>query len=131
LRSSLAEQSHGDATWPDGRSDDEHSRYIEAMVHGIVISCLYLPNGNPWLGPRFDYKLRWFEWLSTRAAALLRQDKPVVLAGDYNIIPTDREFRREALKTRAVSHGFRSQIKNHSLHQQVAGVARRVGIYRS
>jgi hypothetical protein len=73
----------------DSRPHDEHSRYIEAMVDGIVLGCLYLPNGNPWPGPRFDYKLRWFQRLSTRAAALLRQDKPVVLAGDYNIIPTD------------------------------------------
>ena len=74
---------------PPGDPEDEHSRYIEAMVDGIVIGCLYLPNGNPWPGPRFDYKLRWIERLSTRATALLRQDKPVVLAGDYNIIPTD------------------------------------------
>jgi exodeoxyribonuclease-3 len=72
-----------------GDPDDEHSRYIEAMVDGIVIGCLYLPNGNPWPGPRFDYKLRWLERLSMRAAALLREDKPVVLAGDFNIIPTD------------------------------------------
>jgi exodeoxyribonuclease-3 len=72
-----------------GDPDDEHSRYIEAMVDGIVIGCLYLPNGNPWPGPRFDYKLRWLERLSMSAAALLREDKPVVLAGDFNIIPTD------------------------------------------
>jgi exodeoxyribonuclease-3 len=69
--------------------DDTHSRYIEAAVHGLVVGCLYLPNGNPAPGPRFDYKLRWFERLNSYAAGLLALDRPVVLAGDYNVIPTD------------------------------------------
>ena len=72
-----------------GDPDDSHSRYIEAAVDGIVIGCLYLPNGNPAPGPKFDYKLRWFERLTRHAAELLAADAPVVLAGDYNVMPTD------------------------------------------
>jgi exodeoxyribonuclease-3 len=64
-----------------------HSRYIEAAVNGILIGCLYLPNGNPQPGPKFDYKLAWLERLISHAAGLL--DQPVVLAGDYNVVPTD------------------------------------------
>jgi exodeoxyribonuclease-3 len=72
---------------PGGRDDDE-ARYIEAAVGGIVIACLYLPNGNPQPGPKFDYKLDWFRRLKLHAAKLLKQDLPVVLAGDYNVAPT-------------------------------------------
>lgn len=72
-----------------GDPDDTHSRYIEAAVSGIVIGCLYLPNGNPWPGPKFDYKLRWFRRLQAYAASLLETGLPIVLAGDYNVIPTD------------------------------------------
>jgi exodeoxyribonuclease-3 len=69
--------------------DDEHSRYIEAVVNGIVIGCLYLPNGNPAPGPKFDYKLRWFQRLTEHAAGLLSRDIPVVITGDYNVMPTE------------------------------------------
>jgi exodeoxyribonuclease-3 len=72
-----------------GDPEDVHSRYIEACVDGLVVGCLYLPNGNPAPGPRFDYKLRWFERLTERAAELMASKRPVVLAGDYNVIPTD------------------------------------------
>ena len=72
-----------------GDPDDAHSRYIEAAVYGILIGCLYLPNGNPAPGPRFDYKLRWFDRLATHAAELLATGMPVVLAGDFNVMPTD------------------------------------------
>jgi exodeoxyribonuclease-3 len=72
-----------------GDAEDSHSRYIEAVVNGLTIGCLYLPNGNPAPGPKFDYKLRWFERLIVRAAELLAGGTPVVLAGDYNVIPTD------------------------------------------
>jgi exodeoxyribonuclease III len=72
-----------------GDPDDSHSRYIEAIVGGVIVGCLYLPNGNPAPGPKFDYKLRWFERLTEHAASLLKQDAPVVLAGDYNVMPTD------------------------------------------
>jgi exodeoxyribonuclease-3 len=72
-----------------GDPDDSHSRYIEGAVNGILIGGLYLPNGNPKPGPKFDYKLRWFERLITYAAKLLVSDQPVMLAGDFNVMPTD------------------------------------------
>ena len=72
-----------------GDPDDLHSRYIEAEVKGLVVGCLYLPNGNPAPGPKFDYKLAWFARLQAHAADLLRAGGPVVLAGDYNVMPTD------------------------------------------
>jgi exodeoxyribonuclease-3 len=72
-----------------GDPDDSHSRYIEGAVNGIRIGGLYLPNGNPKPGPKFDYKLRWFERLITYAAKLLVSDQPVMLAGDFNVMPTD------------------------------------------
>jgi exodeoxyribonuclease-3 len=72
-----------------GEPDDDHSRYIEAFVGGIVVGCLYLPNGNPAPGPKFDYKLRWFERLKQHAAELLAHGMPVVLTGDYNVMPTE------------------------------------------
>ena len=72
-----------------GDPDDVHSRYIEAKLDGLVVGCLYLPNGNPAPGPRFDYKLRWLERLTAHAAELVASGTPVILAGDYNVIPTD------------------------------------------
>lgn len=72
-----------------GDPDDLHSRYIEAVVNGIVIGCLYLPNGNPAPGPKFEYKLKWFKRFHEYAADLLELDVPVVLAGDYNVMPTE------------------------------------------
>jgi exodeoxyribonuclease-3 len=73
---------------PGGR-DDLHSRYIEAAVGDLTVGCLYLPNGNPAPGPKFDYKLRWFDRFAAHARSLLASGAPVVLAGDYNVIPTD------------------------------------------
>jgi len=72
-----------------GDPDDVQSRYIEAAVSGVVIGCLYLPNGNPAPGPKFDFKLRWFDRLARHAQGLLETGAPVVLAGDYNVMPTD------------------------------------------
>jgi len=72
-----------------GDPQDLHSRYLEARVGPLLVASLYLPNGNPAPGPKFDYKLRWFERLNARAAELLAGTVPVVLAGDYNVIPTD------------------------------------------
>ena len=72
-----------------GDEADTHSRYLEAAVGGVVIGCLYLPNGNPQPGPKFDYKLAWFERLIAHAAGLCAAGYPVVLAGDYNVVPTD------------------------------------------
>lgn len=74
-----------------GDPDDSHSRYIEAAVQGVLIGCLYLPNGNPVPGPKFDYKLAWMERLIAHAAELRTVDSPVVLAGDYNVIPTEKD----------------------------------------
>ena len=74
-----------------GDLEDLHSRYIEATVKGLVIGCLYLPNGNPAPGPKFDYKLRWLDRFLTHAAELVNSTEPVILAGDYNVIPTERD----------------------------------------
>jgi exodeoxyribonuclease-3 len=72
-----------------GDPADRHSRYIEAAVNGVLIAGLYLPNGNPRPGPKFDYKLRWFDRLIAHAATLYDSGLPVVLAGDFNVMPTD------------------------------------------
>jgi exodeoxyribonuclease III len=74
-----------------GDLEDIHSRYIEAQVGGMIIGCLYLPNGNPAPGPKFEYKLRWLNRLIAHAAELLLSGVPVVLAGDYNVIPTETD----------------------------------------
>ncbi|PKP90887.1 MAG: exodeoxyribonuclease III [Alphaproteobacteria bacterium HGW-Alphaproteobacteria-16] len=73
----------------NGEPEDDHSRYIEAEVGDLIVASIYLPNGNPVPGPKFDYKLRWIERLSAHARALLAEERPVVLAGDYNVIPND------------------------------------------
>src|SRR5690606_10406799 len=72
-----------------GDPEDPHSRYIEATVGGLTIACIYLPNGNPYPGPKFDYKLAWFERLIAYASGLLATGAPTVLAGDFNVIPTE------------------------------------------
>jgi exodeoxyribonuclease-3 len=72
-----------------GEPEDVHSRYIEAAVNGVLVGGLYLPNGNPKPGPKFDYKMRWMERLILHAEGLVGMDAPVVLAGDYNVMPTD------------------------------------------
>ncbi|TWF43962.1 exodeoxyribonuclease III [Neorhizobium alkalisoli] len=74
-----------------GNPDDSDSRYIEAVADGILVGCLYLPNGNPAPGPKFDSKLSWFHRLQNYSAELLALDIPVVLAGDYNVIPTETD----------------------------------------
>jgi len=74
-----------------GDPEDVHSRYIEAEVGGITVGCLYLPNGNPAPGPKFDYKLSWFDRLTAHAETLLASGKPVVLTGDYNVMPTEQD----------------------------------------
>jgi len=86
-----------------GDPDDTHSRYLEAAAHGVIVACLYLPNGNPQPGPKFDYKLAWFERFIEHAAGLFANGHPVVLAGDYNVVPTDEDiynpksWRKDAL----------------------------------
>jgi len=108
-----------------GDDEDTHSRYIEAIINGITIGCLYLPNGNPAPGPKFDYKLKWFERLTKHASDLLAADKPVLLTGDYNVMPTELDvykperwvkdalFRpevRDAFKT-LISQGWTDAIR--------------------
>lgn len=86
-----------------GDPSDDQSRYLEAAVEGLVVICLYLPNGNPQPGPKFEYKLAWFERLIAHAAGLYGSGHPVVMAGDYNVVPTDfdiydpRSWRKDAL----------------------------------
>ncbi len=86
-----------------GDPDDTQSRYLEAAAHGLLVGCLYLPNGNPQPGPKFDYKLAWFERLIKHAAGLFNAGYPVVLAGDYNVVPTDfdiyspKSWKKDAL----------------------------------
>lgn len=71
-----------------GDRNDREARYIEAAVNGVIVASLYLPNGNPQPGPKFDYKLKWFKRLQRHALKFVKQDLPVVLAGDYNVAPT-------------------------------------------
>ena len=108
-----------------GDDDDLHSRYIEAAVDGLLIGCLYVPNGNPVKSEKFGFKLRWFERLIAHAAKLLATGTPVVLAGDYNVMPTELDvykperwvddalFRvevREALR-RLVAQGWTDALR--------------------
>lgn len=101
-----------------GDAEDVQSRYLECMVEGILICCLYLPNGNPAPGPKFDYKLKWFERLTKRAKALLDFNIPVILLGDFNVMPTERDVYKperwvdDALfrpETRAAFHNLVAQ----------------------
>jgi exodeoxyribonuclease-3 len=79
-----------------GDAGDDQSRYLEAAVDGLLVACLYLPNGNPQPGPKFDYKLAWFQRLQQHAQALYASGHPVVLAGDFNVIPTDLDVYKSA-----------------------------------
>jgi exodeoxyribonuclease III len=92
-----------------GDPEDLHSRYIEAEAAGIVIGCLYLPNGNPAPGPKFDYKLKWFDRLSKHAKSLVGSERPVILAGDYNVMPSDIDvYKPERWRDDAL---FRPEVK--------------------
>ena len=101
-----------------GDPDDTHSRYIEADIAGILVGCLYLPNGNPAPGPKFDYKLAWFARMIGYAATLIDRPTPVILAGDYNVMPTELDVYKperwvdDALfrpETRAAFHALIDQ----------------------
>ena len=86
-----------------GDPDDTHSRYIEAEVQGLIVGSLYLPNGNPVGTEKFDYKLKWMERLGAHAAELLKGERPAVLAGDWNVVPEDRDvFSARATQNDAV-----------------------------
>ncbi len=99
-----------------GEPADEHSRYLEAEVDGLVVASIYLPNGNPQPGPKFDYKLRWIDRLRARAALLLTEERAVVLAGDYNVIPNDddvfsvRAMQSDALMQPESRAGYRGLV---------------------
>jgi exodeoxyribonuclease-3 len=87
-----------------GQESDPHARYIEAAVQGMVVGCIYLPNGNPIRGPKFQYKLAWFDSLIAYAQALFESGHPVALVGDFNVVPTDKldiydpkSWKRDAL----------------------------------
>ena len=114
-----------------GDPDDSHSRYLEASVHGMVVASIYLPNGNPQPGPKFAYKLAWFERLIEHAASLRASAGTVVLAGDYNVVASDgvgdiyspKSWKNDALLQpesraayrRLLDQGWTDAI--HSLHQ--------------
>jgi exodeoxyribonuclease III len=116
-----------------GDPDDTQSRYIEAAIDGVLIGCLYLPNGNPAPGPKFDYKLRWFERLTQHAKYLLATGAPVVLAGDYNVMPTDLDvykperwiddalFRPEVRDAfaRLVAQGWTDAVRKQHPHERI------------
>jgi len=117
---------------PQG-DEDSHSRYLEAMVQGIRVGSLYLPNGNPQPGPKFEYKLAWFERLIQYAGPLCQSAEPAVLAGDYNVVPTDldiydpRSYRKDALlqpQTRAcyqrlLAQGWTDAVRRHFKDERV------------
>jgi exodeoxyribonuclease-3 len=116
-----------------GDPNDDHSRYIEAEVGSLIVGCLYLPNGNPQPGPKFDYKLRWFERLIEHAAELFASGRPVILAGDYNVVPTDfdiynpRSWLKDALLQpesrecyrRLLAQGWTDALRKHFPEERI------------
>jgi exodeoxyribonuclease-3 len=100
-----------------GDEEDLQSRYIEAITGGLVIACLYLPNGNPAPGPKYDYKLAWFKRLQKHAAKMLKQDVPMIMAGDFNVMPTDLDVYKperwveDALFRPEVRSAFKTLVK--------------------
>ena len=99
-----------------GDPADKQSRYIEAAVHGVLITSLYAPNGNPQPGPKFAYKLAWMERLATHAEELYGAGVPVVLAGDYNVVPTDRDI----YPTQSYAKDALVQPESRALFQRIA-----------
>lgn len=99
-----------------GEKEDGHSRYLEVIINQVLICCLYLPNGNPYPGPKFEYKMAWIKRLMKRAKILLKMEVPVVIIGDFNIIPTDwdvykpEKFSENALFRIEVRKAFKQLI---------------------
>ncbi|MGB9099306.1 MAG: exodeoxyribonuclease III [Stenotrophomonas indicatrix] len=99
-----------------GEPADTQSRYLEAAVHGVVVAALYLPNGNPQPGPKFDYKLRWMQRLIRHARTLVDLPHPALLLGDFNVIPDDEDvydpasWRRDALMQPEVRDAFQQLL---------------------
>jgi exodeoxyribonuclease-3 len=100
-----------------GDPDDTHSRYIEVDVDGIIVASLYLPNGNPVGTEKFDYKIRWFERLAEHAAELLAEERPVILAGDWNVVPEDRDV----FSVRATEHDAVMQPEARNVWRRMVG----------
>jgi exodeoxyribonuclease-3 len=108
--------------------DESQSRYLEAAVCGLLVGCLYLPNGNPWPGPKFDYKLAWMDRLHAHAQSLIESGVPALLIGDFNVIPTERDaykaerWAKDALYAPEARAKFRELVKQgwtdalHKLH---------------
>jgi exodeoxyribonuclease-3 len=94
-----------------GNPKDHQARYIEAAVEGVLISSIYLPNGNPQPGPKFDYKLAWFERLIAHAANLMASGAPVVLAGDYNVVPTTQDIYPTQAFARLLAQGWTDAMR--------------------
>lgn len=103
--------------WLPGNPEDLQSRYIEAIINGIVIGCLYMPNGNPAPGPKFDYKLDWFKRLNKHASLMFQQNVPMLLAGDFNVMPTELDVYKperwvdDALFRPEVRAAFKALLK--------------------
>jgi exodeoxyribonuclease-3 len=99
-----------------GYESDEQARYLEAAVHGVIVGCLYAPNGNPITGPKFKYKLAWLDALNAHAQTLFDSGHPIVLAGDYNVVPTDHDiydpksWRRNALLHREARTRYQALV---------------------
>ena len=99
-----------------GDPGDSQSRYIEAAVHGVIVGALYLPNGNPQPGPKFDYKLAWMARLARHAKTLVDLGHPVALVGDFNVVPTDADiydpkgWRKDALLQPESREAFASLV---------------------
>jgi exodeoxyribonuclease-3 len=100
-----------------GDPEDAHSRYIEAEVDGVVVGCLYLPNGNPVGTEKFAYKLGWMERLRVHALELLAEEKPAVLAGDWNVIPSDDPD--DVFSARAMSHDALMQPETRAAFRRI------------
>jgi exodeoxyribonuclease-3 len=97
--------------------DPSHSRYIEAEVDGVVVGSIYLPNGNPQPGPKFEYKLAWFDRLIDHAATLFATEKPIVLAGDYNVIQT--ETKDDVFSARAMASDALMQPESRAAYRRL------------
>ena len=98
-----------------GDPDDSHSRYIEAEAHGVIVASIYLPNGNPIDTDKFGYKLKWMERLEERARDLLKEERPAVLAGDFNVIPEDRD----TFSTRAMANDALFQPESQAAYRRI------------
>lgn len=100
-----------------GDAEDIHSRYLEATVNGILIACIYLPNGNPYPGPKFEYKLGWFRRLTVHASELLKGKVPAMIVGDFNVMPTELDVYKperwvnDALFRIEIRDAFKSLVK--------------------